>query len=71
MEAMAQVDAIPAAFYIKHALEIPFLMHEVLALSALHLSTRDTKSRQFYRSYAIGLQNRALSLFHATIRIWK
>jgi hypothetical protein len=64
LEDSAQPDIIPAAYYIKHALAMPCLMHQTLAVSALHLSTQDNKSRQFYRDYAAGLQNRALSLFH-------
>ncbi|EXJ80699.1 hypothetical protein A1O3_06983 [Capronia epimyces CBS 606.96] len=55
--------ALPASMYIKHALTSPYLMHQVLAASALHLSTLQVESRNFYREYATGLQNRALALF--------
>lgn len=64
VEDCPQADIIPAAIYIKHALTMPCLMHQVLAISALHLSTQDNNSQQFYRNYATGLQNSALSLFH-------
>ncbi|EXJ88143.1 hypothetical protein A1O1_05071 [Capronia coronata CBS 617.96] len=59
-----QPDDIPVTIYSKHALTTPYLMHQVLAISALHLSTRTSESCEFYREYAAGLQNRALSLFN-------
>ncbi|KAL6415874.1 hypothetical protein AUP68_00080 [Ilyonectria robusta] len=57
-------DIIPIRIYTKHALTTPYLMHQMLAVSALHLSTVATKSRNFYREYATGLQNRALALLN-------
>ncbi|KIX08771.1 uncharacterized protein Z518_03428 [Rhinocladiella mackenziei CBS 650.93] len=63
-EESGQPDIIPTALYTKHALTTPYLMHQILAMSALQLSTRTTDSRRFYREYATGLQNRALSLFN-------
>ena len=54
----------PTAIYIKHALTTPYLMHQILAASALHLSTKITDSRDRYRELALGLQSRALSLFN-------
>lgn len=62
-EESARPDLIPTAIYMRHALTTPYLMHQVLAASALQLSTRTTESRDFYRAYATGLQTRALSLF--------
>lgn len=59
-----QTDRIPTAVYINHALTTPYLMHQILAMSALHLSTKTPKSRTFYRDLSTGLQNRALSLFN-------
>ncbi len=63
-EESGQPDIMPTTIYIKYALTTPYLMHQILAMSALELSTRTTESRNFYREYAIGLQNRALSLFN-------
>ena len=58
-------DAIPLQLYLRHAFETPYLMHMVLAASALYLSvTCDKASKSFYRDMAIGLQTRALSLFN-------
>jgi hypothetical protein len=54
----------PTTIYMKHALTTPYLMHQILAISALQLSIRTTESRNFYREYATGLQNRALLLFN-------
>lgn len=48
---------------INFALGAPFLMHEVLAISALHLSTLRTNQKEFYSNQAAQLQNEALSLF--------
>ncbi|KIY03575.1 uncharacterized protein Z520_00266 [Fonsecaea multimorphosa CBS 102226] len=57
-------DSLTVDIYAKHALETPYLMHQMLATSALHLSTRTPNFRDTYREYATGLQNRALSLFN-------
>jgi hypothetical protein len=63
-EELGQSDIMPTTIYTKYALTTPYLMHQILATSALELSTRTTESRNFYREYATGLQNRALSLFN-------
>lgn len=59
---------IPTAIFIKHGLKIPYLMHELLAISALHMGIRTTsiEARRSYHTYSTGLQNRALELFHET-----
>lgn len=48
-----------------YALQSPYLMHEFLALSALHLSTLRPNQRLFLRHQATELQTCALSLFDA------
>lgn len=63
-EEPGQLDVMPTAVYIKYALSTPYLMHQLLAISALELSIRTVQSRIFYHEYATGLQNRALSLFN-------
>ena len=50
----------------EYALQSPYLMHELLALSALHLSTLRPNERLFLRHQATELQTYALSLFDAT-----
>lgn len=64
LEVSGQPDIVPSSIYLKYGLTTPYLMHQVLATSAFYLSTRNTESRDFYRGYSLGLQNRALSLFH-------
>jgi hypothetical protein len=59
----SQPDIIPAELYLKYALTTPYLMYQLLGASALNLSTRTKDSRNPYREYAAGLQNRALSIF--------
>ncbi|PVH79094.1 hypothetical protein DL98DRAFT_560910 [Cadophora sp. DSE1049] len=49
---------------IKHGLKNPYLMHEILAVSALHLSTLRPHQQEFYRNEATELQTCALSLFN-------
>ncbi|KAL1854040.1 hypothetical protein Daus18300_011538 [Diaporthe australafricana] len=49
---------------LKIAQEAPFLMHEVLAISARHLSVIHPDSRQLYLSQAVELQTRAIELFN-------
>ncbi|KAK9487013.1 hypothetical protein V1527DRAFT_462377 [Lipomyces starkeyi] len=49
---------------IKYGLSAPCLMHEILALAALHLSIVRPEKQQFYRHQAALLQTRALSLFN-------
>lgn len=64
-EGPGQPDTMPTAVYVKYALTTPYLMHQLLAMSALELSIRaDKESRIYYYEYAAGLQNRALSLFN-------
>ncbi|KAL2444210.1 hypothetical protein ABEF95_015902 [Exophiala dermatitidis] len=63
-EASGQSDVIPVSIYMKHALTTPYLMHQLLASSALHLSRKIPESQNRYRAYATGLQTRALALFN-------
>ncbi|KAF5489502.1 Sterol uptake control protein 2 [Colletotrichum siamense] len=49
---------------IKQALGTPYLMDELLALSAAHMSTLPGKDQAFYRAEATRLQTRALSQFN-------
>ncbi|KAH9215462.1 hypothetical protein DL95DRAFT_435594 [Leptodontidium sp. 2 PMI_412] len=49
---------------IKYGLKTPYLMHEILAVSALHLSTLRPHQQEFYRDEATELQTCALSLFN-------
>jgi hypothetical protein len=63
-EESGQQDIMPMAIYAKYALTTPYLMHQVLATSALELSIRTPGSRNLYHEYATGLHNRALSLFN-------
>lgn len=46
------------------AISAPFLMHQLLAIGALHLSTVRTDKEDFYRSQAAELQVQALSFFN-------
>ena len=48
----------------KYALSAPSLMHQLLAISALHLSTLRPQQRDFYRSLATELQTSGLTLFN-------
>jgi len=64
IEESGGADIIPSTVYMKYALKTPYLMHQILATSAFHLSTMTKDSHILYREYATGLQNRALSLFH-------
>jgi hypothetical protein len=63
-EESGQQDIMPTTIYAKHALTTPYLMHQVLATSALELSIRTVGSRNLYREYATGLHSRAVSLFN-------
>ena len=42
----------------------PYLLHEILAIAALHLSLLEAARQDHYRNYASGLQTQALSLFN-------
>jgi hypothetical protein len=57
-----------ARIVLSEALREPCLMHEILALSAFHLSQLRTEQAQakLYREEAMTLQTQALSLFNAT-----
>lgn len=56
---------IPFPIVIGYCLSAPYLMNEVLALSALHLSIIRAKQQQLYRYRASHLQQHALSIFNA------
>lgn len=64
LEESGQPDILPTRIYVKHALTTPYLMHQMLAASALHLSIKSPEYRRFWREYSRGLQTRALSLFN-------
>lgn len=49
---------------INNAAVAPFLLDQVLALSALHLSTKDMSNRLLYHRQATEQQTRALELFN-------
>jgi hypothetical protein len=51
--------------YIDRAMTTPYLMHQVLAMSALHLSIIRPERSKFYHDHATGLQARAIALFNA------
>jgi hypothetical protein len=53
---------------LKHAITYPFLLNELLAASALNLSTRRPAQQPLNREEAIRLQSQALRLFNETIR---
>ncbi|KAK3384441.1 hypothetical protein B0T24DRAFT_85181 [Lasiosphaeria ovina] len=54
----------PLAITMRHALREPYLMYQVLALSAHHLSILRPLQEQFYRNTAIQLQTHAVTLFN-------
>lgn len=64
LEEFLHSDVIETELYIKYALTTPYLMHQLLATSAFHLSIISTELNLFYRDHATGLQTRALSLFN-------
>ncbi|KAI3143923.1 transcriptional regulator family: Fungal Specific TF [Penicillium roqueforti] len=51
---------------IGHALSAPYLMNELLALAALHLSIIREPQEELYRHHSAQLQNHALRMFHET-----
>jgi Fungal specific transcription factor domain len=51
----------------KHAFTSPFLLNEILAVSALYLSTRRPAQQSLYRDEATRLQSQALRVFNETI----
>ncbi|KAH8891824.1 hypothetical protein GQ53DRAFT_137871 [Thozetella sp. PMI_491] len=54
------------AILLKAAMEAPYLMHELLAISASHLATTNPAKSDFYHRQAVHLQTRAVSLFNET-----
>lgn len=50
---------------LKTGLKSPYLMHELLAISALHLASLNLTRSNFYLHQAINLQSRGLSLFNS------
>jgi hypothetical protein len=53
---------------VKYAFTYPFLLNELLAVSALHLSTRRPAQQSFYRDEATRLQSQGLRLFNEMTR---
>ncbi|KAI0863838.1 hypothetical protein F4860DRAFT_501783 [Xylaria cubensis] len=53
------------AMVARHAITIPYLMDQLLAFSAAHMSTHRPYQACFYREEATHLQTRALGLFNA------
>ncbi|TVY59720.1 Sterol uptake control protein [Lachnellula suecica] len=53
--------------FLGYAFSSPFLMHETLAISALHLSTLRTDRAQFYQDESSKLQAEALRLFNESV----
>lgn len=49
---------------VKHGLSHPFLLHEILALAALHLATDNPEEQDLLVTRATELQNDALGRFH-------
>lgn len=60
-----EMAKISKALTIKCALNTPYLMHQILALAARHLSILRPEKEALYRHQAIQLQTSALSLFNA------
>lgn len=59
-----QISTLSSVIFNKYILPTPYLLHETLAFSALHMSIQSPHNREFYRDYATGLQTRALALFN-------
>ncbi|KAJ6132058.1 hypothetical protein N7471_007273 [Penicillium samsonianum] len=57
-------SGIPFQDILRYGLSAPYLMNEVLSLSALHLSIIRPGQRDFYRHHSTQLQNYALSSFN-------
>ncbi|RHZ66721.1 uncharacterized protein CDV56_104761 [Aspergillus thermomutatus] len=49
-----------------HLLQSPYMVNELLAFSALHLSTKHPERREYYRNHAAQLQTHALAIFNET-----
>jgi hypothetical protein len=56
---------VPFNDILRHGLNAPYLMNELLSLSALHLSIIRPAKREFYQYHSTQLQNYALSSFNA------
>ncbi|KAE9379718.1 hypothetical protein N431DRAFT_365026 [Stipitochalara longipes BDJ] len=53
---------------VKYAFTYPFLLNQLLAVSALHLSIRRPAQRSFYREEAARLQSHGLRYFNETLK---
>lgn len=51
----------------KHGLQFPFLMRQILATSALSMSLWKPEQREYYHQHAVQLQSEALVGFNATV----
>ncbi|KAL4993337.1 hypothetical protein BDV10DRAFT_199702 [Aspergillus recurvatus] len=61
------VRSVPCLFeLIGHSITAPYLVNELLAFSALHMSTIRPHQRELYRYHAAQLQTHALSIFKET-----
>ncbi|KAF7182918.1 hypothetical protein CNMCM7691_002662 [Aspergillus felis] len=49
-----------------HLTKAPYVANELLAFSALHLSTKHPERREYYRTHAAQLQTHALAIFKET-----
>ena len=67
IEPQDQVSIMSSVIFTRYILPTPYLMHEALALSALHMSTKNREAPEFYRQYATGLQTRALVLYNDSL----
>ncbi|PMD34459.1 hypothetical protein L207DRAFT_638940, partial [Hyaloscypha variabilis F] len=54
---------------VKYAFDYPFLLNQLLAISALHLSTRRPGQSSFYRKEATRLQTQGLRSFNETLQV--
>lgn len=62
---ISQATFVPIA--IRNADTAPYLMYEMLALSAQHLSLISPSQEEYYKNQAMRLQNRSITLFNAAI----
>jgi hypothetical protein len=53
---------------LEYAFSLPFLMHEILAMSSLHLSTIHPSSPHLYRRESTTFQASALKLFNKSVK---
>ncbi|KAF9871690.1 hypothetical protein CkaCkLH20_10888 [Colletotrichum karsti] len=51
---------------VKAGIDAPYLMHEILSFSAMHLSHTRLDRKQYYVEQAVQLQNEAISIFNTT-----